>query len=58
MMKSEKKIPYSQLGEAQQVAKHLGWTQKQTEAAVRQHCDGANAKERRQVYEQAYGKKR
>jgi len=58
MLKSDKKIPHSQIGEAKEIAKHYGWTTPQMESAVRQHCDGANAKERRQVYEQAFGRKK
>ena len=55
-----KKITWNNLHEAtqQEIRKIYKVNDKQLEHAVRGHLDGANAKERREFYNQFYGRRK
>lgn len=55
-----KKISWNNLHEAtqQEIRKTYKVNDRQLENAVRSHLDGANAKERREFYNQFYGRRK
>lgn len=57
---SEKKVTWNDLHQATQheIKKVYKLTDRQLEQQVRRHWDGANAQERRKLYETVYGKRR
>lgn len=61
MMKTEKKqkITWNDIKDhGVECAKYYGLNQRETEIQVRRHLDGANRKERRELYQEFYGRRR
>ena len=56
-MKKGQELKYHHVQEAREVAKHFGWTIRETENQVRKYMDGANAREREALYKDAFAKK-
>ncbi len=55
--RSKKKLNWNDIREGRKTAEHHGMSIRQTEVEVRNHLDGANAKERREVYDNFFRKK-
>lgn len=53
-----KKITWNDLKDGIAVAKKYNMNLRQTEAAIKKHLDGANASERRQVYQEFFTKRK
>lgn len=55
-----KKLKWSEISEysGQELKKHYKMTDRQVEQSMRHHLDGANAKERREVYQKLWQSKR
>lgn len=54
---SKDKLTWNDVREGVAVAKHYKWNNRETERQLRKHLAGANAEERRKVYQEFYSRK-